>query len=297
MTTSTMGSWVKGISTHGNVRAVGIEARGLVQYISELHRLNPECTRALGEATLGALLIASYCKQGERVNLNIQSQGRFAQTLVDAYPDGTVRGYLVERESGGLSEVGQGPWGNGLMSVLRTKGAEGQQPYIGTVPLVTGHLAKDLTYYWAQSEQVPSAVGLSVVVDPVSGKVTEAGAFLIQALPGASDEEVRLIESHLKELPQIEGLLAADPNPVGLIAPLMQSSPFHVLETRALSATCNCSWDRVRRALLLIGAQELRSIQETQGKAVIHCDFCAKEYVADSAQLEALIQESSPTDS
>jgi molecular chaperone Hsp33 len=291
MTNSNQGTWVKGISSQGNIRAVGIEARALVQHLVDLHGLKAEGAKALGEATLGALLIASYCKSGERVNLNIQSQGRFAQTLVDAYPDGHMRGYIVERESGGVAEVGQGPWGNGLMSVLRTKDEEGKRPYIGTVPLLTGHLAKDLTYYWVQSEQVPSAVGISVEFDPQTGKIAQAGAFLVQALPGASDEEVKLIESHLKEFPDIQGILAADPNPMNLIVPLLQSSPFHVLETKELKMTCHCSWERVRRALLLIGAEELKAILSTQGQAVVHCDFCTKQYTADTQELKNLIAE------
>ena len=177
----------------------------------DLHGLEGDVAQSLGEATVGALMIGSYCKQGERVNLNIQGSAFIKQALVDAHPDGTVRGYVTERHfNPGQVETTRnfGPWGDGVLSVLRTKTGERERPYIGTVPLLTGYLAKDLTFYWHQSEQIPSAVGIAVSVD--GKRVTAAGGFLVQALPGASDEELRVIEAHINEIQSLAKTLVRD---------------------------------------------------------------------------------------
>ncbi len=289
-----MSKWIKCITTQGNVRGVAIEAKDLVQAAADQHKLGEAGTRALGEALMGTLLIASYCKDQERVNLNIRGSGNIFQALVDAHPDGTARGYVTEREQhpgnpdlpddGIVFEVANkvGPWGEGLLSVLRTKVEEKEKPYIGTVPLLTGYLAKDLTFYWVQSEQIPSAVGLAVEIK--DGRVASAGGFLVQALPGASPAEVRMIEEH------IPGIDLSDPNPLRFLSQIFQSTAFVVLEEKPLSLHCNCSWERVKRALTLVGVSELKSMLAEDGEASVLCDFCAKEYRLNGAAIEALIQ-------
>ena len=188
--------WIKCIATHGSVRGVAIEATSLVQELVQLHGLKGRYAQGLGEAVMGALLVASYCKSGERVNLNVRGSGDFPQGLVDAYPDGSVRGYVTVRDpkDATFGLAGDfGPWGEGTLSVLRTQmghASQSKQPFIGTVPLVTGHLAKDLTFYWLQSEQIPSAVGLAVNLQ--GDQVVSAGAFLIQVMPQATSEEIQM---------------------------------------------------------------------------------------------------------
>jgi molecular chaperone Hsp33 len=256
-----------------------------------LHGLKGDVAQALGEAVIGALMIGSYCKAGERVNLNIRGSAFIQQALVDAHPDGTVRGYVVERtfEPGQMDTTRNfGPWGDGMLSVLRTKTGEREQPYIGTVPLVTGYLAKDLTFYWLQSEQVPSAVGIAVNVD--GDKVTAAGGFLVQAMPGASAQELQTIEEHINEIQSLARRLADDADPVHLLSQIFQSTAFVLLEEKPLRFECNCSRERVQRALVLIGADELRDMLEKENSASVHCDFCTKTYQFDAQELSALIE-------
>lgn len=283
--------WIKCISTVGNIRGVAIQATDLVRNTAQLHGTTGEGARALGESLIGALLISSYCKQGERVNLNIQGSGGIRQALVDAYPDGGVRGYVIERPLEQQPErdpATQGPWGAGLLSVLRTKTDEHKQPYIGTVPLVTGHLAKDLTFYWAQSEQIPSAVGLMVNLDDQGG-VTAAAGFLIQALPGASQNEVRTIEGHIHDMASMAEELAAEENPLKILSKIFQDTAFISIEEKPLEFRCECSWERVERALTLVGAAELRAMLAQDHHAIVRCDFCTKEYQVDAAGLQRLI--------
>lgn len=281
--------WVKCISTHGNLRGVAIQAAGLIQEIGDRHKLGGTGMQALGESVIGALLIASYCKEGERVNLNIQGSGRCSQALVEAHPNGTVRGYVVESERGASGSQVEGPWGSGLLSVLRTKDQEGEQPYIGTVPLLTGHLAKDLTYYWVQSEQVPSALGIAINVE--DGKVIEAGGFLVQAMPGAHTEEIRAIERHINEIQSLARSLNDDADPARLLSRIFQDTAFVLLEEKALKFKCTCSWERVVRALTLIGTSELQAMLSEDDHASVRCDFCGSEYQVDHAALQKLIDQ------
>jgi molecular chaperone Hsp33 len=282
--------WIKCIATHGNIRGVALEASELIQELVNLHGVKGDVAQALGESVLGALMFASYCKSGERVNLNIRSSAFIAQSLTDAYPDGTVRGYVVEREfKPGQVDTTEnfGPWGDGLLSVLRTKTGERERPYIGTVPLVTGYLAKDLTFYWLQSEQIPSAVGIAVKVD--GDKVIAAGGFLVQAMPGATAEELLEIEQHINEIQSLAGRLTTDSDPVRLLSQIFQSTAFILLEEKPLRFQCQCSLERVERALTLVGVTELQDMLETQKGASIRCDFCTKQYIFDAKRLAQLI--------
>lgn len=286
--------WIKCIATHGNIRGVALEATELVQQVVEMHQVKGDVAQALGESIVGALMIASYCKAGERVNLNIRGSAFIQQALVDAHPDGAVRGYVVEREfKPGQIETTQnmGPWGDGVLSVLRTKIGEREQPYIGTVPLVTGYLAKDLTFYWLQSEQIPSAVGIAVNVD--GDKVITAGGFLIQAMPGATPQELQEIEKHINEIQSLAGRLKTDKDPVHLLSQIFQSTAFVLLEEKELRFECNCSQSRVERALALVGVAELRDMLEKQQGASVRCDFCTKQYAFNEEQLTKLIDSAS----
>jgi molecular chaperone Hsp33 len=282
--------WVKCLSTQGNIRGVAIQATDLVQSMVDRHQLRDDAARGLGEAVMGALLIASYCRQDQRINLNIQGSKQFKQALVDAYPDGRVRGYIIERGEAPPLVIQDkvGPWGQGLLSVLRTKVNEGEKPYIGTVPLLTGHLAKDLSFYWVQSEQIPSAVGLAVNIE--GGRISSAGGFLVQALPGASAAEVNAIEYHIHEMQSLAESIARDATPIQILSQIFQSTAFMVVEEKSLQFKCECSAERVERALTLVGVAELQSMLAEDQSAIVRCDFCAKEYHIDGSMLEKLIQ-------
>jgi molecular chaperone Hsp33 len=292
--------WVRCISTSGTVRGVAIDATGLLQYLVEIHSVaDVYVAQRLGEAVMGALMVASYCKPGERVNLNVRGNGEIKQALVDALPNGTVRGYVI-RQATDFSGASRnfGPWGDGLLSVLRAKenlapstSSGYEQPYIGTVPLVTGHLAKDLTFYWYQSEQVPSAVGLSVRAEEAAGKVRirAAGGFLVQALPGASDAELRQIEEHVQKMQSMTASLESGMNPVHLLSQIFQSLAFMILEEAPLKMECHCSRERVEGALKLAGREEIETILNTQGQAEVSCDFCSTDYRFGAEELRSLL--------
>lgn len=287
--------WLKCISQSGTLRGVAVRCTDLARELSVVHTLQGEPSRAFGESLVAGFLLSSYCKAGERMNLNIKGDGWAKQALVDAYPDGTIRGYLVPNDAPVHQNhdlTGEGPWGRGTLSVLRKRDHEGSsEPYVGTVPLITGHLAKDLTFYWLQSEQVPSAVGIAVNLDD-SGKIASAGGFLVQAMPGATDEEIREVESQVASMTNLAKEVAEDHEPIHLLSTLFQNLAFVVLEKKELHATCRCSEARMRNALTLVGTAELQAMIDEVGEAVVKCDFCEKEYRADAATLRAMIEDS-----
>jgi molecular chaperone Hsp33 len=287
--------WQKCISESGAIRGVAIRCTELSRSIAGKHGLKGDEARALGEALVGGFILASYTKSGERMNLNIKGDGWVKQALVDAHPDGTIRGYIVSNpplEDGVHFSLGnQGPWGQGLLSVLRKRDAQpGSEPYIGTIPLLTGHLAKDLSFYWLQSEQVASAVGIAIHLDE-AGEISSAGGFLVQAMPGASEEEIRGVESRVISMKDLEDEIASNREPIHLLSRLFQDMSFMLLEKKELRAECNCSWDRVRKALTLVGSTELQSMLDDNDGAVVNCDFCSTEYKIDSAELRKMIEE------
>lgn len=280
-------SWTKCISQSGTIRGVAIQSTELCKELASIHRLKGEQARALGEALVSGLIIASFCKIGEHVNLNIKASGVVSQAFVDAYPEGKVRGYIIPNDQTeidpNISEFGLGPWGDGLLSILRTKTLEKQHPYLGTVPLLTGHLAKDLTFYWHQSEQVPSAVGLAVNLDE-EGNIESAGGFLIQALPGATETEIESIQNHLLNLKSLSKEISERVDPVAILSKVFQDTTFILLENKDLKWECHCSREKIERALLLIGKEELDQLIAI-GEAKIECEFCAKDYTTGVEKL------------
>ena len=281
--------WVKCISSTGTIRAIAIIATETAIKMAGRQSLGESGAKALAESVIASLLLSSYCKTGEKVNLNIQSSGWCKQAIIDANADAEVRGYVIERDP---SEVriakNIGPWGIGLLSVLRTKHEEAQ-PYIGTVPLLTGHLAKDLTFYWLQSEQVNTAIGIEVFME--NGKINLAEGFLIQAMPGATDSDILLIEEHLKKLHQFDPHSPERSTPVNLLSYLLDHQAFSLLEEKPLTFKCPCSIERVKRSLILIGTDELKSMLEENKDVEVVCDFCAEKYSFAPKMIRELIQE------
>ena len=285
--------WIKILSSHGNVRGVAIQATALVRELAARHGNDGLYAQRWGEAAISGMVTASNCKNGQRVNLNIRGSGHYQQALVDAYPDGRVRGYVVGRDIAylGSKQTGDetGRWGTGVLSVLRTKEQSGQAPYIGTVPLLTGHLAKDLTFYWHQSEQTPSAVGIAVSTN-AKGEITTAGGFMVQVLPGASLEEVRSIERNIQAIQSLAVVMANDEDPMHLLGHIFQDSTFAIVEKKKIYFQCECSRPRVERALMLVGVAELQAMLKEDGNAVVTCDFCSKKYKMTAPQLKGMIR-------
>lgn len=279
--------WVKCIARNGNLHATAINAPLLINEARIRHKLNITETKALGETLLAALLLSSTCRQGERISLSLKGDKQLQQAVADSDTTGAVRGFILTRKDYSDPDPQLGPWQNGLLSVVRLKTGE-KEPYTGTVPIVTGHLPKDLTFYLSQSEQVPSSVGIAVNVDD-KGIVTSAGGFLVQVMPGASKAEILVLENNIHEMQKIAEQVAEHAEPNFLLAQVFGDLGFTILSEKDVRFECTCSKERVSMAIQLLGKAEIEDMIDKDKGANVNCDFCGEAYRFTKKDLEDLI--------
>jgi molecular chaperone Hsp33 len=232
-------------------------------------------------------------KTGQRIALSFEGNGPLKKILVEADANGAVRGYVrvpavhMERPDGSFdmaSALGRA----GLLSVTKDLGMK--QPYRGIVPLATSEIGEDLAAYLTESEQIPSAVGLGVFVEP-DNSVSAAGGFLIQAFPPGHGELVEQLMNKLETLPSITAMLREGATPEQLLERLFEGIPYTTLEKRELAFVCSCSRERIEQVLISLGKDELADMLEKQGEAEVKCEFCQEVYSFDKDDLNLLISE------
>ncbi len=282
----TQDRWVKILGTGGTLKATALSAKNVVREASQRHKLSGEHAVALGEALVAALLLASRQRSGGRISISVKGDQILKQVVADGTAEGSVRGFLTCRDTAAAAVENRGPWGQGLLSVVTLNPGK-KEPYVGTIELTTGFLAKDLTVYLTQSEQIPSAVGLSVNVAD-NGEILSAGGFLLEVMPGAQDSDIAAIERNILEMETMASQLGRDPNPVLLLSQIFAEQPFTIMEEKGVNFLCTCSRNRVQRALTLLGPTELQDMIEKDHGASVHCDFCNDEYAFTEAELQAL---------
>lgn len=285
---------VRATAGDGSIRAFAATTRELVQKAREIHHTSPVASAALGRLLTAAAMMGSMLK-GEKdlVTLQIRGDGPLQGLVVSGDCHGQVKGYvfnpnveLPDKYPGKL-DVG-GAVGAGYLDVIKDIGM--REPYAGRIELVTGEIAEDLTYYFAQSEQTPSAVGLGVLVE-TDTSIRRAGGFMIQLLPGADEGMVSRLEEKLGNVPYVTDLLDAGKTPEEILELLLGDMGLRILDRLPAAFTCNCDRQRVEKALISIGREELEKIIEEDGKANLHCHFCAKEYDFTKSDLLCLMEE------
>jgi molecular chaperone Hsp33 len=238
-----------------------------------------------GGALMGALL-----KTGQRLALKFEGDGPLGKILVEADSDGGVRGYVrapnidLPLKEGKL-DVSGALGGNGLLTVV--KDLKLKDPYKSIVKLRTGEIAEDLAFYFAESEQIPSAVGLGVYVNG-KGTVSSAGGFLVQSFPPYDETAVDAIIQRIRQIPPITELIRQGRKPEHFMDILFEGIPFDVLETRELLLRCSCSRERVEQALFVLGRAEMMNLAEEQGEVDVTCEFCHKRFRLTKHELERL---------
>ena len=285
---------VRATAGDGSIRAFAATTRGLVQKAREIHHTSPVASAALGRLLTAAAMMGSMLKgDKDLVTLQIRGDGPLQGIVVSGDCCGRVKGYvfnpnveLPDKYPGKL-DVG-GAIGAGYLDVIKDIGM--REPYAGRIELVTGEIAEDLTYYFAQSEQTPSAVGLGVLVE-TDTSVRRAGGFMIQLLPGADEGMVSRLEEKLRHVPYVTDLLDAGKTPEEILELLLGDMGLRLLDRLPASFSCNCDRQRVEKALISIGREELEKIIEEDGKANLHCHFCAKEYDFTKSDLLCLLEE------
>ena len=284
---------VRAITGDGLVKAVAITGRDMVERARNIHTTLPVATAALGRTMLGASMMGDMLKeQNGSLTLQIKGGGPLGTILAVADCDGNVRGYvqnphveLMEIEPGKLN-VGAAVGETGTLTVIKDIGLK--EPYIGSIGMFTGEIADDLAMYFVESEQIPTACALGVLVG-TDQSVTSAGGYIIQLLPGATEEIITQIEAGVRKLGPVSRALEGGMNAEDLIKAVLADFEVTILEKRPVEYRCYCSEDRVTRALISMGREELTSLIEEQGEADLTCQFCDKVYHYSKEDLEQIL--------
>lgn len=285
---------VRVITSDGAVMASAITGKELVEHARQIHKTLPVATAALGRSLMGASMMGNQLK-GDNDSLTLQIRGGGPLGMITCVSDsqGNVRGYVtnpfvdIPRKSQGKLDVGAAVGTDGSLTVIKDLGLK--EPYVGSIPLVTGEIAEDITAYFATSEQFPTACALGVLVDR-DQSVSAAGGYLIQLLPGADDAVIDKVERGIQQMGYVTHAFQEGVTPLELVQKVLGEFEVEVLETTPVEYRCYCSRERVSRALISLGVDELQKMIDEQGQAQLSCHFCNKAYTFDKAELEQLIQ-------
>lgn len=282
---------VRATAADAAIRAFAITSRELVETARQDHNTSPVMTAALGRLLSGGAMMGTMLK-GEKdlLTLQIQCSGPAKGLTVTAEAKGHVKGFalnpmvdLPPNEQGHLN-VG-GALDLGILSVIKDMGLK--EPYVGQCQLQTGEIAEDLTYYFATSEQIPSAVGLGVLMNP-DNTVKQAGGFIIQLMPFTSDEVIDRLEKKIREIDSVTMMLERGLTPEGILEEILGDFGVEVVDTVPAAFVCDCSKEKVSRALATINRKDLDSIINDGESIEVKCQFCNKAYRFDVDELKEL---------
>ncbi len=272
---------VRAFAADGQIRAFAVTARTVVEDARKAHNTFPVATAALGRTMCGALMMGDMLKsEQDLVTLRIDGDGPLGGVIVTADNAGNVKGYvkntdvIVPPRPDRHLNVGAAI-GKGTLTVIRDMGLK--EPYVGQVALHSGEVADDLTYYYAESEQIPSSVGLGVLLSK-ENTVEQAGGFIVQLMPGAEEGVISGLERNISGLPYVTELLGQGLSPEDMLKTVLYGFDTEISECRDVQFKCNCDRDRVARALMLLGRKELDEIIADGETIEMKCEFCGRGY-------------------
>ena len=285
---------VRAITKDGMVKAAAVSTRALTERARQIHKTLPVVTAALGRSLAAVSMMGNALKEdGASVTLRIQGGGPLGNVLAVSDNQGNVRGTVgnpaldLPLRPDGKLDVGGAVGCNGTLTVIRD--LHMKEPYIGSVALLGGEIAEDLAAYVVESEQIPTACGLGVLVDR-DQSVLAAGGYLIQLLPGAKEDTIARVEGGVLAAGPVTGLLAEDADPASLLRRVLSDFQLEILEESPIAYRCDCSRERMERALISLGPEELQTMLDEQGQAELTCRFCDNIQVFTRRDLEALLK-------
>ena len=284
---------IRATAAEGQIRAFAATTRDMVENAKNAHNTSPVATAALGRLMTAAAMMGADLK-GEKdlLTLRIEGSGPLGGLLVTANGHGDVKGYafnpdvMLPPNAQGKLDVG-GSLDLGVLSVIKDIGLK--EPYVGQTQLVTGEIAEDLTYYFATSEQVPSSVALGVLMNK-DNTVRQAGGFIIQLLPGASDEIIDKIEAKLSGISSITALLNAGKTPEEILTDILGEFRLEILSKMPVQFHCDCDRSRVEKAIISIGKKEIQDMINEGREIEVNCQFCNKHYKFSVDELEDMLK-------
>ena len=285
---------VRATAAGGQVRAFAATTKETVEYARKAHNTSPVATAALGRLLTGGLMMGVMMKgDNDILTLQIQGSGPINGITVTADSHGHVKGYvgntevLLHANDKGKLDVA-GAIGPGFLNVIMDMGLK--EPYNGQVMLQTSEIAEDLTYYFATSQQVPSAVGLGVLMEH-DNTVKQAGGFIVQLMPFAEEKTIAQLEKNVAKVSSVTGLLEQGYTPETMLAFLLEDMEMTVNDTIEASFACNCSKERVSKALISVGKKELKSMIDDGKPVELNCHFCNTNYTFSVEEIKELYRQ------
>jgi molecular chaperone Hsp33 len=288
---------IQATAADATIRLIAAVTSNLVHEACRRHRTAPTASAALGRTLTGALLLGRTFKDLEYVTIRFDCKGPIGGIVAEASAQGTVRGYvknpLADAPLNALGKLDvKGIVGEGMLHVIREAGYEiglMKEPYFGSVPIVSGEIAEDLTYYLAISEQINSAVTLGVFVESEQERVTASGGFLIQVMPGAEEKTVAAIEKSVMATPHVTEMIRQGADACGILRTALGEIPFHVLEVHPVEFRCKCSYERALNIVAALGREEVEDMLAEDNGAELTCHFCSAVYYLDEAALKGIL--------
>ncbi|EHI69323.1 Hsp33 family molecular chaperone HslO [Streptococcus ictaluri] len=288
-----MDKMIKSIAASSAFRAYVLDSTETVKVAQEKHQTLSSSTVALGRTLIANQILAANQKGDSKITVKVIGDSSFGHIISVADTKGHVKGYIqntgVDIKKTATGEVLVGPFmGNGHFVTITDYGTG--NPYTSTTPLITGEIGEDFAYYLTESEQTPSAVGLNVLLDQ-DDKVKVAGGFMVQVLPGASEDEIARYEKRLQEMPAISSLLASDNPTEALLSAIYGEDDYKLLSEEPLAFACDCSRERFESALMRLPLEDLQAMKDEDKGAEIICQFCGTKYLFTENDLEAIIHD------
>ena len=285
---------VRGMTKDGFVKAMAISSTAIVERARMIHKTTPTATAAFGRVLTAASMMGNVQKvENGALTLQIKGGGPLGTILATSDAVGNVRGYvqnpsitLLEKYAGKL-DVGAAVGTDGMLTVIRD--LQMKEPYIGTVALATGEIADDVTAYFAQSEQTPTACALGVLID-TDQSVKVAGGYLIQLLPGAPEDVIDRLERGIRKAGAVTPMLAEGLTPEDILRRVMDEFELEFLETTPVAYQCYCSRERVTSTLIAIGKKDLQEIADEGKPITIECQFCDTTYEFTPEEIRSILE-------
>ena len=280
---------LRGTSKNHGIRIFAADTTSMVEEARRLHNTSPVASAALGRALTASSIMGIMMKgDNDKLTLSINGKGPLGTIVCVADSKGTVKGYVsnplvdIPSRADGKLDVGSAVGINGLVTIIKDMGMK--EPYTGQYPLVNGEIAEDLTAYYAYSEQQPSAIALGVLVD-VDYSIKAAGGFIVQLMPEAEEKDIDILEKNLSQITSVSHLIDDGKTPEDLINLVLKDLEPMIYEKIPVSYKCDCSRERVEKALISIGKKDLDEIIKEDKLAEISCHFCNTVYHFNEAEL------------
>ena len=285
---------VRAISDDGMVQAAAIYSRNLTERARQIHKTLPVATAALGRTLAAASMMGDALKgQGASLTLQLKGGGPLGTVLAVSDHEGNVRGYVTNPQvdlplrPDGKLDVGGAVGHEGTLTVI--KDLHMKEPYVGTIDLLGGEIAEDVAGYFVESEQIPTACALGVLVDR-DQSVKAAGGYLIQLMPGAAEDTIAKVEGGIMAAGAVSAILEKNDDPEAMLRTVMSDFDLKILETCPVEYRCYCNRERVERALISLGRTELEQMLSEQGGCQLTCQFCDAVYEFTAEDIQRLLK-------